>query len=308
MSSLFAHICPTVLSIYLIIALGYIAGKFFHVDKKSIAALLFYIVIPIVFFTYALETKMQTSYILLPILFLLIGSILSIMYLYISKKIWPVGTKSSIIAFSAGTGNTGYFGLPVALSLFDDHVVCLYMLMNIGLSFYDYTVGAYVIMSGRYKAKDALKQVLKMPILYAYFLGLILQHCGFTLESPLKEITEHMQGTFVILGCMVIGLSLSAVKCWSLDWKFLSVFLSAKFIAAPILVILFVYLDQHFLHLYTLNIHKAMLLISFVPPASNTVIFATLYNTHPEKTATAVLVGTLIALFYIPTFIALFGG
>lgn len=47
-----------------------------------------------------------------------------------------------------------------------------------------------------------------------------------------------------------------------------------------------------------------MLLISACPLAANTVAFATLLKTEPEKAGVAVLLSTVFALFYIPALVA----
>ena len=50
-----------------------------------------------------------------------------------------------------------------------------------------------------------------------------------------------------------------------------------------------------------------VILITIVPPAANSVAFAAQLNIRPEKAATTVLLGTVLALFYIPAVIWLVG-
>lgn len=305
--AIFTGLCYKIAPLYILIFLGFLAGKFLKVDRKSIAALLFYIIVPIVFFDFALHTKIYTSYLLLPIIFYIMSITLSLIYLNVSKQIWREGARANVIGFAAGTGNTGYFGMPVALMLFDTQTVGIYMLMNLGFSLFDYTFGAYVMARGKYTSREAIIQVSRLPMIYAFALGLFLNyHFGIELPCELRDVTDKMRSAYVVLGMMIIGLGIASVHTFSLDLKFLSMLLSAKFIAAPLVVMLIIWIDKSSFHLFDPEIHKAMLLMSFVPPAANTVIFATLHNSHPEDAATAVLIGTIIALLYLPAAVAIF--
>lgn len=305
--TVFSGLCYKIAPLYILIILGFIAGRRLKVDRKTIANLLFYIVVPIVFFDFALQTKIHSNYLLIPFLFFFFSTVLSLTYLSISRKIWQEGALPNVLGFSAGSGNTGYFGLPVALMLFDSQTVSIYMLMNIGFSLFDYTSGAYIMARGRYTSKEAAMQVTKLPMIYAFLFGLMLNYCfGFELPYEVKELTEKMRSTYVVLGMMIIGLGMSTVHTLKFNFKFLAMMLSAKFIAAPLLMLTLIYLDKFYLNIFTPNIHQAALLMSLVPPAANTVVFATIHNAHPEEAATGIMIGTIIALVYLPAAIALF--
>ncbi len=293
------------LPLYGLVILGYVAGKYCKVDRKSIASLLFYTIVPVIFFEFAVKTQYKSSDLLLPFIFYGFSFILSFSFYYLAKLIWKYDSRPNIIGFSAGTGNTGYFGLPIVLMLFNEEVVGVYMLMNIGLSIYDYTLGAYLMAKSKYSSRQALVQVSRLPMLYAFAAGLILN--SFEIKAPdvLHQVFSGMRGCYTVLGMMMIGMGLSTVEKFHINWKFLGVMLSARFIAAPLLLILMVTADKNFLHLFDHEIHLAMLVIGFVPPAANTVVFATIHNCHPEDTATAVLIGTIFAMLYLPAAISI---
>lgn len=300
----FFDLLNKILPFYSLIVLGFIAGRFLKVDRQSVANVLFYIVIPIVFFDFGIKLRLELDIFILPILLFGISILLNRSYLYLGKKIWPNDSRANVIAFSAGTANTGYFGLPVALMLFDFETVAVYMLMNIGLSFYDYTLGAFTIARGKFSRRDAIKSVFRMPILYAFFLGLLFSSFGFAMPENIEVVATYFTGTYAILGMMIIGLGISSIKGFQFDWKFISVFLSARFIAAPIITLALIYIDAGLLHIFDRNIHLAALLTSIVPPAANTVIFASIHHAHPEDTASAVVMGTILALVYLPFMVA----
>jgi len=306
MDIIFSEFCLKILPLYLIIVLGFAAGKFVYIDRKSIASLLFYGVIPFVYFDFANKLDIEIKHLALPFIVMGISFTLSVSFLKLSQLIWKHDGRANVIAFSAGTANTGYFGLPVALLLFDDQTVGIFMLINVGLSLYDYTIGAYVIALGRFTYRDALVQVSKLPIIYAFVVGLATNELGLKLPCEFNIIANNMMGAYIVVGLMIVGLGLSSIRSFSLNMKFLGMLLSARFIATPMLVMILILIDQKYLHQFELPTHLALMLYGFMPPAANTVVFASLYDCHPEETATAVLAGTIIAMFYIPLAISVF--
>jgi predicted permease len=126
------------------------------------------------------------------------------------------------------------------------------------------------------------------------------------LQETLSVFALNMRGCFVTLGMLIIGVGLAASQTYKINVKFLSMILGAKFLAAPLTIMIFIEMDRHFLHLFNTDIYEAMLLISFAPPAVNTAIFATMHNAYPEEVSTGVLIGTLLALLYIPMAVSLF--
>lgn len=306
MDIIFSEFCLKILPLYVIIVLGFLAGKSAIIDRKSIASILFYAVIPFVYFDFANKTEFEVKHLALPFVVMTISFTLSLTFLYLSKLIWQKDARPNVIAFSAGTANTGYFGLPVALLLFDEQTVGIFMLINVGLSLYDYTIGAYVIALGRFTYRDALIQVSKLPIIYAFVLGIITNELGFNMPCEFNVLADNMLGTYIVMGLMIVGLGLSSIRSFGINLAFLGVLLSARFIATPMLIMILILIDQKYLYLFDQPTHLALMLYAFMPPAANTVVFASLYECHPEETSTAILVGTLIAMFYIPLAISLF--
>ena len=49
-----------------------------------------------------------------------------------------------------------------------------------------------------------------------------------------------------------------------------------------------------------MDIYRAFILLSIVPIAANTVIFATALDVHPDKVSSAVLFSTIFCLIYVP--------
>ncbi|MCL5091040.1 MAG: AEC family transporter, partial [Patescibacteria group bacterium] len=137
-------------------------------------------------------------------------------------------------------------------------------------------------------------------------LALALNFAGVKFGQGYADFASLFRGAYTILGMMLIGLGLASISSYKFDFKFLTVAFLAKFIVWPIMILVIISLDKAFFGFFTEQIHKVMLLMSVVPLAANTVAYATELDAHPDKASFAVLVSTIVALFYIPLISMLF--
>jgi predicted permease len=121
-------------------------------------------------------------------------------------------------------------------------------------------------------------KLLKLPTIYVVALGAILNLAGFRAEGPSFEFLNWIKGTYSTLGMMLIGIALSQVQNFRVDWLFTSFAFALKFLVWPAATALVFYIDKS----------SAL--------AANTVAFASLLKAEPEKCAIAVLLSTLLGM------------
>jgi predicted permease len=287
------------LPLYFNILLGYIAGKKLQANQKTISDLLFYMISPLIIFNGVLNTKLNSSSLTLPFLTFMISCTLCVIFYRFSRKIWADSSKN-IMAFSAGSGATGYFGVPLAMMIFDPPTEGVYIMALLGVTLYDNSLGYYISMKGSYTPMQCLIKVFRLPTLYAFLLGLLINIFELPMPEIYREFINPIKGVFVVLGMMIIGIGLSGLTQFKLDFKFVGMTFLAKFLVWPLLILFIIALDQSFLGLYDPISQQALILISIVPLAVNTVIMASLMKCQPERAAATVLLSTLFALLYIP--------
>lgn len=297
--SIFFGLIGRLIPLYLIVATGFFAGRKMKIDKDSIAKLVIYIVSPIVIFTNVSQLEMRSEFLAVPLGFACLCSLIAVAFLLLSKP----GPLGNLLAFSVGNANTGYFGLPVAMILFGNDIVGLYLLFCLGFIIYENSVGFYILARGKATAQEAFQRLLRLPALYAFGGAIIANACGFKITGSLADFSGFFRGTYSVLGVMLIGLGVAELRSFKFDWKFISAAFVGKFIIWPASVSAFILADRSSLHLYDERVHQMMLLISCAPLAANTVAFATLLKTEPEKAGVVVLLSTLFALFFIPAMV-----
>ncbi len=290
---------------YLFIFLGFIAGKYLRAHKESIASIVIYIVTPVIVFHGAATTTINIGTMSLPLIFFLISSGMCLLVYRIVKHIWQDSTRN-ILAFTAGSGNTGYFGLPVAIAIFGEKATPLVVLCIMGFVLYENSLGFFITARGHHTVGESIRKVLKLPSIYAFIFGLLVNISGIPMGSIYLDTVTIFRGAYTLLGMMIIGLGLSAIKEFRFDYKFIFVSFFVKFLLWPAVVALVIVADTYLFRIFDNSIHKVMILISVVPLAANTVAYATALRAQPEKASMAVLLSTVFALFYIPLVAGIF--
>ncbi len=301
--NLFLDLVVKILPLYGIMMLGYIAGQYMKVEKDSIARMLLYILSPIIIFHGVFTTTIDRGGIILPIYFYVLACSLSLIAYAIGSVVWKDSTKN-IFAYTAATGNTGYFGIPVALALLGEASLGFVVLCTMGLVLFENSLGFFLTARGSFSARESLKRVFILPSVYAFIIGLALNLGHVTPPEWYGVIAGNFRGAYTILGSMMAGLGLAGFKKLTIDWKFLGLCFFSKFILYPAIAIGTVTLDTHVLHLFTPLMRQVIVLLSLTPMAVNTVVLATALKVKPEKAALGVLSTTLFALFFIPAVMA----
>lgn len=297
--SIFYLVFFKIVSILLSVIVGYVAGRLEKVERESIAALLFYFLAPIVFFSVPTRANLFLSDIGIAVITFTLSCILcGIAYIMYSSKFDEV--SRNLLAMSAGSGNTGYFMLPIVASIFDDFTLSIYMMAVVGVNIYESSVGYYICARSISSTRESIKQIMKLPMLHAFCIGCICSFLGFTLPDFLEDFLDNMRATYSVLGMMMIGLGLSKIKNFVIDVKFTLACFFSKFVMFPAVIYIFIILDTFIFHWYDIPEHQALLLLSSAPMAANTIVISSLLKFQPERVASSVLLSCLFSLIYIP--------
>ena len=191
--TLFSKLIP----LYLIIILGFLAAKFLKSQKETIASLLIYIITPVIVFHGAYTTKISPLTLVLPVIFFSVASLICLSVYQFAKRIWHDTTKN-ILAFATGSGNTGYFGLPVAVAIFGDSILGMVVLCILGMVLYENTVGFFITARGHHTIMESIKKVLGLPAIYAFFLGILVNLSGITLSGTYFDTINIFRGSYTL--------------------------------------------------------------------------------------------------------------
>ncbi len=279
-----------------LIALGYAIGKWQKVDLKSIAVLAIYAITPVVAFGSAAQLEFSFSLLLLPLFTFGLAALVGMTAFFLGR--WTHGDSArSLLPVACGSGNTGYFGLPVAMALFGDDVAGLYFVANLGVVVFETSLGYYYMARGNLSREEALRRVLGLPVLYALGAGLLFAALNFDLPAPAVKLWEISKGAYIVIGMMIAGVALAGISSFTLRPRLMTIALAGKFLLWPAAAIAFAALDPG---LFSPEIHKLVLVISLTPIAANLPAYAAANDGPVGAAALLVFVSTLLALIFMP--------
>lgn len=304
--TIFLTLLGKIVPLYFSILLGFLSTLFLDCNKETIAKILFYLLSPLVVLNATISVKLDSSVIFLPVFFFILSTIIAFSSLIYFNRIYKDNT-SNILAFSTATGNTGNIGIPLAILFLDSSLVDIFIFTVLASVLYQNTVGYYITAKGNFTAKQSLLKVLRLPVLYAFLLGITLNLFSFKMPDMFLDYTTYLKGAYAILGMMLLGMGMEKISLKNyFDIKFISYAMIIKFILWPLFILIFIFLDKNYIHFLNDDFYLIMFLFSIVPLAGNTVTIATLLNVKPEKMSLTVFISTIISLFYIPLVLYLY--
>lgn len=295
------------LPLYVLVVLGWLAGRFLEVRGNYIAGMMLYIITPSVVFAGVMTAPLSPEVLVLPFITFLLCSLVGYSHLLIARH-WLGDASASLMPLTVGTGNTGYLGLPVALLLFGETGLGIYILCMLGTVLYENSLGFYLAARGRFSVTDCLKKVARLPSLYGFFLAVVLNLGGIGIPTVFQPLFDNLRGAYSVLGMMLIGMSILSFRGLAGDLRYTALAFFGKFVVWPLLALAFWWFDSNGPQWYDQRVYQALFLISITPIAANTVVIATVLNIAPAQVAGTALLSTLLALFTIPLMIALFMG
>lgn len=290
--------------LYITVALGWVAGRYLEASGRHIAGIMLYIVTPSVVFSGVMSAPLSAEVILLPFLTFGLSTLVALIHLAIARR-WVGDESANIIPLATGTGNTGYFGIPVALLLFGQEGLGLYIVAMLGTTLFETSVGFYLAARGRQGVKDCLLRVARLPSVYAFALAVVLNLSGVTIPQVFEPLFDNLRGAYSIFGMMIIGMGIVSFRGLAGNWRFTGLAFFGKFLVWPAVALSLWWLDANIFGLYSEAVHRAMFLVSITPIAANTVVIATLLDTAPRQAAGTALLSTLFALLFIPVMVAI---
>ncbi len=279
-----------------LILLGFVVGKAQSVDLKSIAVIAIYAITPIVAFGSAARLEFTPTLLIIPIVTFVLAAIVGFISLLLGRVLKNESYRF-LLPVACGSGNTGYFGLPVAMALFGVDIAGIYFLANLGVVVFETTIGYYYMARGNVSSRESIMRVIKLPVLYALAAGLIFSAFNFELHDSAIKLWDFSKGAYVVIGMMIAGIALSKSEKFSVHLPLLSVAIAGKFFLWPLFAIMFKALDTGFLDSQT---HDLIIVMSLTPIAANLPAYAAANNGPVSEAAMLVLITTTIAILGLP--------
>ncbi|WP_288428388.1 AEC family transporter [uncultured Spirosoma sp.] len=293
------ELLTNVVPLYGFIILGYVASRWLGLKSKPISSLLLYVLIPVVIFDNILKAEPAQLATAMSIVFLL-AALMNIPAALVNRR-FGSDVHPDLLRCSFSYFNIGWFGIPVVMALFGEAKMPLIISAYMGNVLYGDTVGYYLVSRSKdMDVKDSIKNVLKIPAIYALIAAIIANAYGVKMPESLEPVMKGASWTLSALGMIIIGVTLTAVDVKNVAYAQFSTIMAVRYVAAALILGLLVWLESLVIGQLEGDEQKLMLLMATFPIAANLVVFATYIDTETEDASILVTFSSIISLVLVP--------
>ncbi|MCX8585433.1 MULTISPECIES: AEC family transporter [unclassified Gilliamella] len=293
--------------IFSIFIVGFIAQKVLKFDVADLSKMSLYVLSPFLAFkTFYTHTLTSDYFIYIAYIFGLCFSLVFIVSMWSIAMRYSVKERCALILSSCFMNN-GNYGTPVLLVFFGSLGFDLGVIMMVLQQFVMSTVGIYYAAKGSAQSdivsqKDVIKKVIRMPVAYGAFAGIIFQLCHIPLSKSIMTSIGMIGDSSIVIIMIILGMQLAKIKITQLDYPKLSFALTTRMVISPIVAFAMVY----FMPLSPMY-KQILIVLAAMPSAANTTLMSVQFDTHPELVSSATLVSTLLSLITLPIVLSIIG-
>jgi malate permease and related proteins len=292
---LLGRIFEVILPVFLLVAIGYgyarLRGKQAITDIAAVNRVNMEVLCPFLIFT-ALASKDFDISSNLPLM--LAGALIA---LGSGLLAWPfsrmLGYDPRSFVPPMMFNNCGNMGLPLSVLAFGTAALPSAVALFMSCTLIYFSVGIKILEAGRDNSKTPFFKFLLSPIMIGMFAGIFFSLFRISLPAPLFSALKMLGEASIPIMLFALGIRMIDVsfKCWRIG------LIGALFCPLAGLLIARI-LDS----ILTLNATQKgqMYLFASLPPAVLCYMFAEHYNQEPEKVASIVLLGNLLAVVFVP--------
>jgi hypothetical protein len=297
--TLFAN---NLLPIILMAGAGFLLGKAFNLNPRTLSQVIFYILAPCLVFNLLANSTLANDDILSTMAFA--GGLVLLLAGLAGVIGWLFKLERRMLAALIITTmlmNAGNYGLPVNQFAFGDATLAYAALIFVMMSMLGNSVGVVVASAGSASLKESLLGLLRLPATYALLFGIIFVQFNLTLPVPLDRTVSLLGNSASPAMLILLGMQLTNVR-WSGMTRVLSLAVVLRLIVSPLLA-----MGLNRVFGISGPLYQASVLQFAMPSAVMTTMLATEFDTEPTFVTTVVLVTTLLSPLTITPLLSILG-
>lgn len=280
-----------ILPIIAVFAVGFLLQRVKNLDIKSISSLSIYILTPALVFTSLYKADFNTSYTMILIYMFALFYAMVFLNKVLAKILkWDKKVESASI-LATGFMNSGNYGLPVVLFSLGEKALPYAIFIMVIQSLQNNFFGVYYASRSTSGMMRSVKMVFKMPTTYAAIFAFIFQYFKITVPESIMSATSMVGDAAIPVMMVMLGMQLGSVMSKKPNWQVVISGVVLKMFIAPILAFIFVL----FANVDPL-VGTVLIIISAMPTAATTTMYAIEFDTEPELVSTITLFSTVLSV------------
>ena len=289
-----------ILPVFVIVAMGYAAGRLMSFDQRTLSRIGLYVLVPCLNFSAMARTTLSLGELGQLALFYLI----MMLALYLPSTVltrWLKLTPAQASAFHISIlfANVVNVGLPVLLLAYGPTAVERGVVFGILMQIVLQSFGVYLAARGKANVREAMGRVWAMPGLYAMILGLLVNVTHFELPGFLFDPIKMVGDTLVPFLLILMGVQLTSASFRGN--------LKIAFVASAMRLLVAAGLSAGLASVMGLSgvTRQAAIVESSMPSAIFGVALAHEFDTAPELITVIISITTIASLFTLTVLLAL---
>jgi malate permease and related proteins len=314
MLELLSIIVNVIAPILLVMGIGFIIGKRFNPDPGTLSVYLIYLFTPALVFKGIYTTEIPGGE-LLGLAGVVVGVAFGTMALaFLAARLLNYSSRGeSSLILTVLLVNAANYGIPLNTFAFGEiggSIAIVYYVVN---SMMGNFFGVYFASRGTFSVKDALLNILKVPIGYAAILGLVMNLMNWKLPLILeRSIIDIAANASIPMMLALLGLQLSRIsfKANNKDEDTLAKSWSAVIIAVSLRLLIAPMIGFSLAMLFGLKglSFNVAVVESAMPTAVLASALATQFGGDAKYVAIVTMVGTLASVITLSILLLLLGG
>ena len=294
-----------ILPIFIAAGLGFLFGRRFQPDPRTLSRLGIYVFSPALVFRSIANSTLQPGEIgqmfILVVSLYLITMLIARLLIAARPSIAPEIRSAFIL--SVVLANSGNYGISFVDFAFGESGTRIAVLVFVMTSLMANTLGIYIASSGTASFMQGIKNVFSVPMIYAAALGFVVNFGGLTLPLPIARSVDLMGQAAVPLFIVLLGVQLARISIrgnlrpvmGAITLATITRLLVSPFIILALLTLLGIS-----------GLTRSVMLVQLsTPTAVYATLLATEFGSDAQFTTSVIFITTVASLFTLSAIMAL---
>jgi len=290
MQSLILNFTQSIFPIVLVVLTGYLLRRWRPLDPKQVGHIAFNIMLPTLIFreVYISNLKLEDSFKMFGLTIILLAVLLACGWI-LGTVVKASYTQRTAMTITVAFMNCGALGLSVNEFAFGSDALAWAGIFFLTVIVLMTVFGVYIAEAGRMSTTNAVKQLFKVPMIYAVGAAFLAKAIQIEIPAVLMRPINLTASGAVPIVLILLGIQIAETGIPK-NWGLVGLITCASLVLSPIIAFgLAQLIGMQGLPL------KVAVLQAGMPLAVLNGVIATEYDLEPELVASAILISTLLS-------------
>ena len=276
--------------IIFVAGVGFLLQRLLSLDPQPLVNLSYFVLLPALQFILVIDSELGGGEVLQVILLASAVIFLCLIIAWMAAQLLklPPGLTAAVLVVAAFM-NAGNYGLSLNKLAFGEAGLAWASIFFITLTLWANALGVFILTAGRSSLRQALIEMLRVPAVFAVFLGLLFKFLPFGIPSPLYQAVDLLAVATITVMLVILGMQIGKSGL-PIHAGPLALVIFIRLVISPFLA----WSISPFFHLPELA-RNTSIIEAGMPSAVLTSILALKFETEPEFVTGAVFITTLIS-------------